>query len=66
MPKQSEDDDDNPKGELGLAHREETDTGGDPACWAHLVCSVCGAVTSEGHIPGCELTLLGRDEHPSS
>jgi hypothetical protein len=28
--------------------------GGDPVCWAHLVCLECGAVTSEGHRPGCQ------------
>ena len=27
--------------------------GGDAACWAHLVCPECGAVTTEGHHPGC-------------
>lgn len=26
---------------------------GEPACWAHLVCAECGAVASEGHLPGC-------------
>jgi uncharacterized protein YeaO (DUF488 family) len=27
--------------------------GGDPACWASLVCAECGAVVSEGHRQGC-------------
>ena len=31
---------------------EETE-GGDPVCWAHLVCDECGAITSEGHRAGC-------------
>jgi hypothetical protein len=30
-------------------------SGGDAACWAHLVCPECGAVTTEGHLPGCAL-----------
>ncbi len=30
--------------------------GGEPACWAHLVCAECGAVTSEGHRQGCRST----------
>ena len=29
--------------------------GGDPVCWAHLVCPECGAVTTEAHCPGCQL-----------
>lgn len=28
--------------------------GGEPACFAHLVCPECGAVVSEGHLPGCQ------------
>ena len=31
--------------------------GGDPACWAHLVCPECGAITSGTHRPGCGLAL---------
>jgi hypothetical protein len=31
---------------------EET-AGGDPVCWAHLVCDECGAITTEGHRAGC-------------
>jgi hypothetical protein len=27
--------------------------GGDPACWVHLVCPVCGTVGP--HAPGCSL-----------
>lgn len=33
---------------------ETSEAGGDPACWAHLVCPGCGAVTNEGHRPGCD------------
>jgi catechol 2,3-dioxygenase-like lactoylglutathione lyase family enzyme len=29
--------------------------GGDLACWAHLVCPECGAMTTEGHRPGCAM-----------
>jgi FAD binding domain len=34
---------------------EEAELGGDPVCWAHLVCEECGAITSEGHRAGCSL-----------
>ena len=33
--------------------------GGDPVCWAHLVCLECGAVTTEGHRPGCQSAGIG-------
>ena len=32
---------------------EPEETGGEAACFAHLVCPECGAVTTEGHRPGC-------------
>jgi hypothetical protein len=32
---------------------EQEAEGGEPACWAHLVCPECGAITSEGHRQGC-------------
>lgn len=38
-----------------LPERAEDDDaeGGDPVCWAHLVCDECGAITTEGHRVGC-------------
>jgi hypothetical protein len=35
------------------AESQEAAGGGDPACWACLVCQECGAVVSEGHRAGC-------------
>ncbi|HYB46369.1 MAG TPA: hypothetical protein VED20_03275 [Streptosporangiaceae bacterium] len=37
------------------AERGESDEGGDPVCWAHLVCPECGAMESEGHVAVCSL-----------
>ena len=34
---------------------EPVEEGGEPACYAHLVCPECGAVVTEGHAPGCGL-----------
>jgi hypothetical protein len=33
---------------------EISDHGGDSACWAHLLCPECGAISSEGDHRGCE------------
>jgi hypothetical protein len=35
--------------------------GGEAACWAHLVCPECGAITSEGHQKGCLLAAQSQD-----
>jgi hypothetical protein len=36
----------------------EPEEGGNPVCWAHLVCPDCGAISSEGHRAGCQLAEL--------
>ena len=36
-----------------LLQVDQEETGGEAACFAHLVCPECGAVTTEGHRPGC-------------
>jgi uncharacterized protein YeaO (DUF488 family) len=36
-----------------LLRSQPEDAGGDPVCWAHLVCPECGAVVTEGHREGC-------------
>jgi hypothetical protein len=38
------------------------ESGGDPVCWAHLVCPECGAVVTEGHRAGCELERQGAGQ----
>jgi hypothetical protein len=35
------------------ARVEDSDTGGDAACWANLLCEECGAVTGDEHHAGC-------------
>jgi len=32
---------------------EELVEGGEPSCYAHMVCIDCGAMDSEAHLPGC-------------
>ena len=39
----------------------EEELGGDPVCWAHLVCPECGAIVSEGHRDGCGIAEQGAD-----
>jgi uncharacterized protein YeaO (DUF488 family) len=39
-----------------LRRSGESEEGGEAACFAHLVCPECGAVVTEGHAPGCNLT----------
>jgi hypothetical protein len=34
---------------------EQDRDGGDPVCWAFMVCEECGAVVSEGHRAGCSV-----------
>jgi len=40
-------------GLLGQPGADPPAEAGEPACYAHLVCPECGAVTTEGHRPGC-------------
>jgi len=55
---------------LGVDPEETTmddadcEEGGDPVCWANLVCPDCGAITSEGHRAGCQLRgVAAPDDH---
>jgi hypothetical protein len=42
-----------------LARDDDEAAGGDPVCWAHLVCDECGAITAEGHRAGCSAGAPG-------
>lgn len=37
------------------SREEQAEAGGDPACWAGIVCPECGGVAGDGtgHRPGC-------------
>jgi len=51
-------------GREGTSHadREDRDEGGDPACWAGLLCPECGAVLDGGaHRPDCQQTTQNRN-----
>lgn len=44
------------------ADREDRNEGGDPACWAGLLCPECGAVLDGGaHRPYCQQTTQNRN-----
>jgi hypothetical protein len=36
--------------------------GGDPACWAHLICPDCGAVETDGYRAGCRFERPGSPD----
>jgi hypothetical protein len=43
----------------------ELDEGGDPACWAHLICPECGlfnATRNPHRCEGCGASFLDLDE----
>jgi hypothetical protein len=44
-----------PDDEPGGSPLGESPEGGETACWAHLVCPECGAMTTEGHRPSCAM-----------
>ena len=52
-PRQASDAEITPVGPLTGHDADDDPEGGDPVCWAHLVCEECGAITAEGHRAGC-------------
>lgn len=42
-----------PAGECTADACGTEEQGGEPACFANLVCQECGAVVTEGHVAGC-------------
>jgi hypothetical protein len=42
-------DSERPAGNEPARDPEYFEEGGDPVCWAHLVCPECGAIVSDGH-----------------
>ncbi len=42
----------------GRTDPDKAREGGDPACWAGIVCQECGAVLGEGHRAGCSQDQL--------
>jgi hypothetical protein len=48
-----------PDDEPGGSPPGEPAEGGETACWAHLVCPECGAMTTEGHRPSCAIGRPG-------
>ena len=49
-----------------VAPLEDDEEGGDPVCWAHLVCDECGAITTEGHRAGCSRQGAGYAGEPEA
>ena len=51
-----------PEAEASVVATGAGDQGGEAACYAHLVCPECGAVTTEGHRAGCALAMGFTDD----